>query len=64
MPKIKTRRGTAKRFAKTGGGKIKRARGFRRHILTKMSRKRKRQLRNTAYISPADEPAVNQMLPY
>ncbi len=64
MPKIKTRRGAAKRFRKTGSGKIRRSKAYRRHILTKMSRKRKRQLRKGGLVDPSDEPRVRQQLPY
>ncbi len=64
MPKIKTRRGAAKRFKATGSGKIRRAKAFRRHILTKMSSKRKRQLRKATLVDPADVPRVRQLLPY
>ena len=64
MPKIKTRRGAAKRFKSTASGRIKRGKAFRRHILTKMSSKRKRQLRMGALVAPADEPAVRRQLPY
>lgn len=48
MPKMKTHRGAAKRFKKTGTGKLKRAKAFRSHILTKKSSKRKRNLRKTS----------------
>lgn len=64
MPKIKSRRGAAKRFKATGSGRIKRGKAFRRHILTKMSSKRKRQLRQGGLVSPADEAAVRRQLPY
>ena len=64
MPKIKTRRGAAKRFRKTGSGKIRRSKAYRRHILTKMSSKRKRQLRRTTLVDAADAPRVRQLLPY
>ena len=64
MPKIKTRRGAAKRFRKTGSGKIRRSKAFRRHILTKMSSKRKRQLRKATLVDAADVPRVRQQLPY
>ena len=39
MPKMKTHRGAAKRFKKTGSGKLKRAKAFKSHILTKKSKK-------------------------
>ena len=48
MPKIKTHSATKKRFALTASGKVKCAHMNKRHILTKKSAKRKRQLRNTA----------------
>lgn len=64
MPKMKTRRGAAKRFKLTGSGKVRRARAFRRHILTKMSMKRKRQLRRGGLVAPADEARIKQQIPY
>ncbi len=64
MPKIKTRRGAAKRFRATASGKLKRAKAFRRHILTKMSNKRKRQLRRGALVDPVDAPRIKKELPY
>jgi len=64
MPKMKTRRGAAKRFKKTASGKIKRHKAYKTHILTKMSPKRKRQLRRSGLISAADMPRVKAMLPY
>ncbi len=63
MPKLKTHRGTAKRFRKTGSGKFKRSQAFTSHILTKKSTKRKRQLRSTLMICAADHKAVHKMLP-
>lgn len=64
MPKMKTHRGAAKRFKKTKSGKIKYRKGFRNHILTHKSTKRKRQLRKGGYISDADAPRINALLPY
>lgn len=63
MPKIRTNRGAAKRFSKTGTGRIKRRHSHKRHILTKKSPKRKRHLRQDALIAHADEAAVRQMIP-
>lgn len=63
MPKIRTQRGAAKRFRKTGTGKIKRNRAFKTHILTKMSPKRRRKLRKPALVSPADIKRVRRMIP-
>ena len=59
--KLKTHRGAAKRFHKTGSG-FKRKGAFRSHILSKMSTKRKRQLRGTRAVHPADLPGVKRML--
>ena len=59
---MKTNRAAAKRFKKTGGNRIKRASAFRRHILTKKSTKRKRQLRSPAYVSDANMKAVEKRL--
>jgi large subunit ribosomal protein L35 len=63
MPKIRTNRGAAKRFTKTGTGRIKRRHSHKSHILTKKSQKRKRHLRHAALIDRADEAAVRQMIP-
>ncbi|HBI7058694.1 TPA: 50S ribosomal protein L35 [Clostridium perfringens] len=64
MPKMKTHRGAAKRFKKTGTGKLKRAHAFTSHILTKKSANRKRNLRKTGYVSTAQEKAMKKLLPY
>ena len=64
MPKMKTHRGAAKRFKKTGTGKLKRAHAFNSHILTKKCAKRKRNLRKTGYVSTAQEKAMKKLLPY
>ena len=63
MPKMKSHRGAAKRFRATKSGKLKYRKGFRNHILTKKSSKRKRQLRSAGYVSEADESRIKQMLP-
>ncbi len=64
MPKIRTNRGAAKRFSRTGSGKFKCSQSFKRHILTKKTPKRKRQLRKGSIVADADAPAVARMLPY
>ena len=61
MPKIKVHSGAAKRFKKTGSG-IKRKKANKSHILTKMTTKRKRQLRGTSLIDSADKPLIDKML--
>ena len=64
MPKMKTHKGAAKRFRKTGTGKLKRAKAFKSHILTKKSAKRNRHLRKCAYVSTTQEKAMKKLLPY
>ena len=64
MPKMKTHRGAAKRIKKTGTGKLKRMRAFKTHILTKMTRKRKRRLRKPDLVSAGDAKRMNRILPY
>ena len=63
MPKMKTHRGAAKRFKKTGTGKIKRSRNNKQHILTKKSSKRKRKLRQPDLVAAVDEKRLKQMIP-
>jgi large subunit ribosomal protein L35 len=62
MPKMKSHRGAAKRFRKTGTGRVKRGHAFTSHILTKKSPKRKRQLRQSALIAKSDEKRVKRLL--
>jgi large subunit ribosomal protein L35 len=64
VPKIKTNRGAAKRFKKTGTGKLKAKRAFARHILTKKSANRKRGMRNTKYVEKANEKGIKKLVPY
>jgi len=64
MPKLKTHKGAAKRFKKTGTGKVVRNHAFARHILTKKSRKRKRHLHQAVVADPTNQPALKRMLPY
>jgi large subunit ribosomal protein L35 len=62
MPKMKTNRGAAKRFKKTAKGRLKRGKQGRRHILTKKSPKRKRQLRKAGLVSKSDEKRIKRLL--
>ena len=64
MPKMKTNKGAAKRFRKTGTGKIKRNKAFSSHILTSKSTKTKRNLRKSATLSSGDARRVKVLLPY
>ena len=64
MPKLKSKRGAAKRFRKRAGGSVNRGQAFTRHILTKKNTKRKRHLRGSTGVSPADRAVIRVMLPY
>lgn len=61
MPKMKTKSGAAKRFKRTASG-FKHKHAFKSHILTKMTTKRKRQLRGSLQVHAADLPQVQRML--
>ncbi len=62
MPKMRTKRGAAKRFKLTGKGKVKRSRAFKSHILTKKHPKRKRRLRQATTVAAADERRIKRLL--
>jgi large subunit ribosomal protein L35 len=64
MPKMKSKSGAAKRFRALGSGKFKRTHAFLRHILTKKTTKRKRQLRGMAVADASNQKAMRKMLPY
>ena len=62
MPKMKTKRGAAKRFKVTASGKLKRHSACASHILTKKSRKRKRNMRKIGYVVSEDSPRIKKMI--
>lgn len=64
MPKMKTHRGAAKRFKKTGTGKIVRMHGFTSHILEKKSQKRKRNLRKSVVMNSSDVKRIKSLIAY
>jgi large subunit ribosomal protein L35 len=64
MPKIKSNRGAAKRFKKTGSGKFKRQHSNYSHIRTKKDRDRKRNLRKPDTVHHSDEKHIRRLLPY
>ncbi|MDY6881243.1 MAG: 50S ribosomal protein L35 [Desulfatiglans sp.] len=64
MPKIKTNRGAAKRFSRTGSGKIKRSKAFSSHILTKKSTKRKRKLRKSSLVDSSNLKQIARLIPH
>ena len=64
MPKMKSHRGAAKRFKKTGTGKIKRSKAFASHLLGGKSPKRKRQLRQAGMVSKQEQKNISKLIPY
>ena len=64
MPKIKTSRSAAKRFKKTGTGKLRRMKAYKSHILTKKSPKRKRNLRKATITDASNVKNMKKILPY
>ena len=64
MPKIKTHRAAAKRFSLTKSGKVKRAKAFKSHILTKKDTKRKRRLRKGALADVTNSKVIKKLIPY
>ena len=62
MAKLKTNSGAKKRFTLTGSGQIKRKHAYNSHILTKKTKKRKRNLDHFALLEKADYNRVNEML--
>jgi large subunit ribosomal protein L35 len=64
MPKIRTNRSAHKRFRITGTGKIRRYKAFKSHILTKKTRKRKRNLRQSAIMDDTNQPQIRRLIPY
>jgi large subunit ribosomal protein L35 len=64
MPKLKTKRGAAKRFRAKGNGGFKAGHSHMRHILTKKTAKRKRQLGRPMQVDESDVPGLRQQLPY
>ena len=64
MPKMNTHRCAAKRLKRTGSGKLKRAKAYKSHILTKKSPKTKMNLRQSTLVSDGDAKRIAQLLPY
>lgn len=61
---MKTSRSAAKRFTKTGTGKLKRNKAYKSHILTKKTQKRKRNLRKSTITDPTNVKNMKKILPY
>ncbi|AUS08255.1 50S ribosomal protein L35 [Laceyella sacchari] len=64
MPKMKTKRAAAKRFKKTGTGKVKRNHAFKSHLLGGKTAKRKRHLRKDAVMHSGDVKRIKQLITY
>ena len=64
MPKIKTNKGALKRFKRTGSGRLMRNKAFASHIMSKKSRKRKRNLRKPTLVDATERKKVARLLPY
>ena len=64
MPKMKSKKSAAKRFRIRPGGSIKRSQAYMRHILTKKTTKRKRQMRRRSGVDATNTAAIRSMLPY
>jgi large subunit ribosomal protein L35 len=64
MPKVKTHRGAAKRFKKTGTGKLVHAKQGRRHFMAKRSRKRNRRLKDENVLDGGDNKKIQKLVPY
>ncbi len=64
MPKIKSNRGAVKRFRVTGSGKIKRNKGFKGHLLSGKTKKRKRGLRQAGLVSASEAKNIRKLIPY
>ena len=62
--KMKTKRAAAKRYTVTGSGKVKVGRKGKQHLAATKNRKRKRNLKGTRLLGPADEAMAKRMLPY
>ncbi len=64
MPKIKTNKSAAKRFYKSGTGKLLRNKGYKRHLLSHKSRKTKRNLKKKSVLFSGDVSRVKRLIPY
>ena len=64
MPKMKSKRGAAKRLKKTASGRLKRHSGWKSHLLEAKSPKRRRHLRRAGLIAKADEKRLKVLVPY
>jgi len=64
MPKMKTNKSAAKRFKISKNGKVKHRKAYGRHLMTKKSSKRKRNLRHSALLAPSEVKKLRALMPY
>jgi large subunit ribosomal protein L35 len=64
MPKMKTKRAAAKRFKRTGSGKLKRSHAYTSHLFSNKSEKQKRHLSKPALVSKGDQKRIEQLVTY
>ncbi len=64
MPKMKTKKAAKKRIRLTGGGKLKRAKAGKSHLMSSKSSKRRLSLKEGSYVSDVETKKVKKMLPY
>ncbi|WP_174614003.1 50S ribosomal protein L35 [Virgibacillus ihumii] len=64
MPKMKTHKGSQKRFKKTGTGKLNRGHAYTSHMFAHKSQKQKRKLRKSTVVSAGDFKRIKTMMPY
>lgn len=64
MPKMKTKKSVAKRFKKTGTGKLKRGRAYTSHLFSNKTTKQNRQLRKPALVSKGDQKRIESLITY
>ncbi|NLI68986.1 MAG: 50S ribosomal protein L35 [Bacilli bacterium] len=63
MPKMKTHKGSAKRFKRTGTGKLRRHHAYTSHLFANKTQKQKRKLRKATLVSKSDQKRIDQMIP-
>jgi large subunit ribosomal protein L35 len=63
VPKIRTHKGAAKRFKRTGSGKLRRRKAYGSHFFIRKSSRQKRALRKAGYVDKADQPRIERLLP-
>jgi len=63
MPKMKTHKGTQKRFKRTASGKLKRSHAYTSHLFANKSQKQKRKLRKSGMVSKGDQKRIDSMIP-